>query len=130
RLALEPLAARLAAGRVDAVELRRREEAALDAYHGNSGDPSIAIDHNRWFHRAIAQASGNARLARQLEELHGEMERFAMIGLTLGSQVGKMLGQHMPIIAAFEAGDADLAERRARDHVDTAMRDIIDAIVS
>lgn len=130
RLVLEPLAARLAAGRIDATELRRREEASLTAFRRNTGEPSIAIDHNRWFHRSIAEASGNSRLERQLEELHGEMERFAMIGLTLGSQVGKMLDQHMPIVEALEARDADAAERAARAHVETAMRDVIDAIMS
>jgi len=130
RLALEPLATRLAIDQIDVAQLRRREEEALVALRRNPGDASVALNHNRWFHRAIAEASGNLRLLRQLEDLHGEMERFAMIGLTLGSQVGKMLDQHMPIVAALEAGDADAAERTARAHVETAMRDVIDAIVS
>jgi DNA-binding GntR family transcriptional regulator len=130
RLALEPLAARLAVGRVDARELRRREETSLARYRRTGADPSLAIDHNRWFHRTIAEAAGNARLLRQLDELHAEMERFAMIGLTLGSQVGKMLDQHMPIVAAFEAENPDAAERAARAHVETAMRDVIDALMS
>lgn len=129
RLALEPLAARLAAGRVDAADLRRREEASLAALRSYAADPSAAILHNRWFHATIAQASGNMRLARQLEALHGEMERFAMIGLALGSRVGSVLDQHLAIVEALAADDPAAAEAAARAHVETAMRDVIDAIV-
>ncbi|MCC6304625.1 MAG: GntR family transcriptional regulator [Rhodobacteraceae bacterium] len=129
RLALEPLAASLATGRVDAAELRRREEAALAARQGHAADPAAAILHNRWFHGTIARAAGNRRLARQLDELHGEMERFAMIGLALGRRAGSVLDQHLPIVEALAAGQPEAAATAARAHVETAMRDVIDVIV-
>ena len=82
RVQLEPLAARLACGRVD-VELLRRLEAACRVPHPEralSAQIDVFLDANREFHLAIAAASGNERLHRTLASLLDEMSRLVALG--------------------------------------------------
>jgi DNA-binding GntR family transcriptional regulator len=130
RLVLEPMAARLAAGRVDAKTMRRREEKAIDAWRTKRSVGADVLKHNRYIHMHIAESSGNARLARQIDDLLGESERSILIGLRGGSFILKMMDEHMTLIEALAAGDPDLAEHRARIHIETTMRNIMDALLS
>lgn len=130
RLAVEPMAARLAAGRIDAKTMRQRERDWLKNWRGQQGAGSDVLAHNRYIHMHIAEATGNARLTRQIDDLLGESERSTLIGLKRGTFVLQMFGEHLPLIDALEAGDADLSEHLARVHVDTAMRHSMDALVN
>ena len=70
RLLLEPPAARLAAGKVDAKRLRLLDEICRAGYQ--SDEPkSIArfLEANKEFHVAIAQAADNARLVHSIDQL-------------------------------------------------------------
>jgi DNA-binding GntR family transcriptional regulator len=130
RLALEPLAARLAAGRVDARTMLARERKALAAWRGRRSTGADVLAHNRFVHMHIAEASGNARLVRQIDDLLAESERSVMIGLGNGSLVTQMMDEHLPLIEALQSGDPDVAEERARRHVETTMRNTMDGFLS
>jgi DNA-binding GntR family transcriptional regulator len=122
RLIVEPKAAALAAGRVDAAELRRLNRAPQKAL---SADERLAfVAANRAFHRAIAAATGNARLYALLDALADEGERLVHLGL-FGPGSGEQDRAeaddgHEALIAALEASDPTAAERAATAHVEHA----------
>lgn len=126
RLIAEPKAAALAAGKVHATALRHLNKAPQ---HARTGDDRLAfVAANRAFHRAIAAATGNARLYAILEALADEGERLVHLGLFgPGSDDHDRAAAddgHAALIAAFEARDSAAAERAAAAHVEHA-RDIV-----
>jgi len=121
RVQLEPLAARLACGRVD-VELLRRLEAACRVPHPEralSAQIDVFLDANREFHLAIAAASGNARLHRTLASLLDEMSRLVALGFGVQGTKPEIKHDHNAMIDAFVAGDERRAETIARRHIET-----------
>lgn len=95
-----------------ALEAHRALQSALDA-------PFAA--HDIAFHRALVAGQPSTRLARMHALLMGEIE------LCIGQvQAGRLLtaadvaSQHQGILDAVTAGDAALAERRTREHIEGA----------
>jgi DNA-binding GntR family transcriptional regulator len=132
RLMAEPKAAALAAGRVDATELRRLNRAPQMA---KTSEEQIAfVAANRDFHRAIAAATGNVRLYNLLETLADETERLVHVGLFgPGSDEGDRSAAddgHEELIAALDASDAPAAERAAIAHIEHARSTVMARIVS
>jgi DNA-binding GntR family transcriptional regulator len=125
RLIAEPKAAALAAGRVDADELRRLNKAPQQARSADERLTFVAA--NRAFHRAIAGATGNARLYAILDTLADEGERLVHLGLfgPGSSEKDRTAADdgHEAIIAALEASDPIAAERATATHIEHA-RDI------
>ena len=125
RLQLEPMAARLATGRVDAEQLRRLEAACrlkhpvLDL----SSKIGVFLDANKEFHLAIALASGNDRLHHTLSQLMDEMSRLVALGFGVQRVQPEIKHDHIAMIEAFEAGDGRRAEMIARRHIE-AFRDM------
>ncbi|PTB18664.1 GntR family transcriptional regulator [Trinickia symbiotica] len=121
RVQLEPLAARLACGRVD-VPLLRRLEAACRVPHPErelSDQIGVFLDANREFHLTIARASGNERLHRALANLLDEMTRLVALGFGVQGTKPEIKHDHNAMIEAFEAGDERRAETIARRHIET-----------
>lgn len=121
RVQLEPLAARLACGRVD-IALLRRLEAACRVPHPEralSDQIDVFLDANRDFHLAIAAASGNERLHRTLASLMDEMSRLVALGFGVQGTKPEIKHDHNAMIEAFEAGDGRRAETIARRHIET-----------
>ncbi|WP_243453585.1 FCD domain-containing protein [Polymorphobacter multimanifer] len=132
RLIAEPKAAAMAATRVDAAGLRRLNKAPQNAH---SADERLAfVAANRAFHRAIAAATGNARLYALLDALADEGERLVHLGLFgPGSQMhdrAEADDGHEALIAAFEARDPAAAERAASAHVEHARAIVLARIMS
>jgi len=120
RTELEPLAARLAAGRVDQAQLERYEQACrvkVSSEMGNQID--FFLEANRSFHMAIAQASGNARLCRTLSGLLDEMTRLVALGFGVQKVRPSIENDHTLMIEYLVAGDAQGAADVARRHVET-----------
>jgi DNA-binding GntR family transcriptional regulator len=125
RLALEPLAARAAAGRVNGAQLVRLEQACrvrIPADVGNQID--FFLEANRSFHMAIADAAGNQRLSRTLSGLLDEMTRLVALGFGVQRVRPNIENDHNLLIDHLVAGDADAAETVARRHVET-FRDMV-----
>jgi DNA-binding GntR family transcriptional regulator len=121
RIQLEPLAARLACGRVD-IDLLRRLEAACRIPHPEralSDQIDVFMGANRGFHLAIATASGNERLHRTLASLMDEMSRLVALGFGVQGTKPEIKHDHNAMIEAFEAGDGRRAETIARRHIET-----------
>ncbi|MGE0746567.1 MAG: GntR family transcriptional regulator [Rhodospirillales bacterium] len=131
RMALEPVAARLAVGRLDLAELRSLTASAAKTREHDAVDHEV----NRAFHNAIAQASGNSRMAGTLTDLLDQMERFVRLfiknrDVKHAEQDHRTLKiEHARILDAFAATDANAAEEAVRNHLQTTYRLIMDAIV-
>jgi DNA-binding GntR family transcriptional regulator len=121
RIQLEPMAARLACGRVDTALLRKLEAACRVPYPERALNEQIDVfmDANREFHLAIAQASGNERLHRMLAHLMDEMSRLVALGFGVQKTKPEIKHDHNAMIDAFDANDCRRAEFIARRHIET-----------
>ena len=114
---LEVETARLAARspRPDAVvplrEICHQGEAAIDA-----GDMEQFITANNQFHAALAELAGNAVLA-ELTEIVGRRVRwyYRLVAPTRGQE---SCAEHLQLLDAIEAGDAEGAAKAARQHTE------------
>jgi DNA-binding GntR family transcriptional regulator len=131
RLMLEPAAARMAAGKVDAQRLRALDEACRSGYQpGDAKSTSRFLEANKSFHVAIARATGNTRLADSVEQLLDEMTRLLHLGLGLRNRSQEMSREHRALVKALARGDADTAERICREQIETARGMVLSAILT
>ncbi|MGQ4274403.1 GntR family transcriptional regulator [Terrihabitans sp. B22-R8] len=131
RLALEPYAARLAAGKADRAKLEAFERACrtpLDIEVGSQVE--VFLEANRSFHMAIAEASGNQRLARTLSGLLDEMARLVGLGFAAQGERPNIENDHVSLIESLDAGDADTAEQVARRHVETFREQTMERVLA
>jgi DNA-binding GntR family transcriptional regulator len=133
REALDGMAARLAARRVEAGEAtdaeRKAAQAALAAGR-ELGPPSpIArlIEADVAFHSAIHALSGNAAIVETVADQWPHFRRSMGLVLSASGACARYWDEHAGILEAVLAGDAPRAEERAREHTarageETALR--------
>lgn len=119
RAVLEPLAARLAAERAspaDLAALRRLLDDARDATDGS--DLARIADLNSALHSLVFGLSGN----RWLVQFSLAMSRHVHWVFRLGAEgrAPHSWAEHVRLVEALEAHDADAAERAAAEHVQAA----------
>jgi GntR family transcriptional regulator, transcriptional repressor for pyruvate dehydrogenase complex len=115
---LEPAATALAAGRIDqdglrslAASIRRMREAA---------DDEQFVAHDAEFHAKVAEASGNGTLASLLAGLSSRTMRVRVLrAMSDAEALRRTIDQHEGIYAALAAGDPNLAQAMAVQHVIT-----------
>ena len=131
RLLLEPAAARQAAGRIDGTLLKDLNELCRAGYTpGDRKSESAFLRANRHFHVAIADASGNRRLARLLGQLLEETERLFHLGLAVRDRTEEMKHEHEHLLAAVVSGDAEAAEQATIEQITAARVMVMDGILS
>ncbi len=132
RLIVEPAAVQLAAGHVDAAELRHLD--ALCAEGADADDSPDALDRhlqaNREFHVTVARATGNRRLAEAIEKLLDESERMLHLSLQFRNRRAEIMHEHKQLVDALVAGDAEASRRIAIDQILAAQRNVVDALLS
>lgn len=105
---------------------KRFEEPARTAVHAllaqmdraaAQGDAASYHMVNLRFHDTLVEATGNAKLIATYRRLIKELHLFRLKGLTAGGGLPVSNDEHRAIVKAIEAGDADGAGRRMRDHV-------------
>lgn len=131
RLMLEPAAARMAAGKVDAARLRVLDDACRTGYQLND-TKSITrfLDANEAFHVAIAQATGNHRLATMIAQLLDQMTRLLHLGLGLRNRSQEMQHEHRTLVKALARRDGEAAERISREQIEAARNMVLSAIMT
>jgi DNA-binding GntR family transcriptional regulator len=120
RAALEGVAAREAANRIDETGLARladalevmREAAARDDARGE-------VDADIKFHHLIVEASGNRLLRHFWESMRLETTTFLTVALTR-RPLHQLAERHGPILAALRAKDPIAAEDAMRHHIEEA----------
>jgi GntR family transcriptional repressor for pyruvate dehydrogenase complex len=119
RALIEPPVAALAAqARTDAALERMDAHLAAAAELVDSGDHARLAEVNMDFHRSLAQASGNATLAEVVESVTVVNVREQLAILHIHGDRQADLEEHRAILEAVRAGDAELAERLTREHLD------------
>jgi DNA-binding GntR family transcriptional regulator len=131
RLMLEPAAARMAAGKMDAERLRTLDEACRAGYEpGDARSTSRFLEANTAFHVEIARAAGNTRLADAVEKLLDEMTRLLHLGLGLRNHSQEMTREHRALVKALARGDGATAERICRERIEAARSMVLSAILT
>lgn len=122
RAALERLAARRAAERLDPdrVERLRAAEQRLEEAVGTGASLARQVELNDEFHRALYESSGNVLLSRLLRDLEAMTARRVLERLYEQADRAATVREHQAIVAAVEAGDAEAASRAAGEHVERA----------
>jgi DNA-binding GntR family transcriptional regulator len=122
RGALESLAAREAAGRLTAEDLRTLRASAAEARRSRGTPGAVAAHHafDRELHRVLAERSGNPVLA-------GEIRRYRGLVQLVRNQVGGAEGaldaafrEHRAILDAVAVGDGDRAAALMAGHIRAA----------
>ncbi|MCQ4161903.1 GntR family transcriptional regulator [Roseomonas sp. GC11] len=131
RLILEPEAARRAAGRVDAEALRRLDSVCACGYRPEDQDSTHAfLDANKAFHVAVAELSGNNRMARQVDRLLDESTRMLTLGLRARDRTGEMAHEHHELIEALALGRAEDAASIMRQQVTASRAMVLEALTA
>ncbi|HWX49732.1 MAG TPA: GntR family transcriptional regulator [Roseomonas sp.] len=131
RLLLEPEAARRAAGRVDAEALRRLDAVCACGYRPEDEESTYAfLDANKAFHVAVAELSGNGRLARQIDRLLDESTRMLALGLRSRDRTGEMAHEHHALIEALALGRTELSATLMREQVAASQSMVLAALTA
>ncbi|MBO9534404.1 MAG: GntR family transcriptional regulator [Solirubrobacteraceae bacterium] len=121
RLALEDLTVRRAttAGDRDALLALKAEWEALGEVRRTAPldeQPDfVAADEN--FHLGVASASGNEAARHYLEEITERIHVLRIQGFTIEARIDATVDEHLEILEAMLAGDADVAAGFMRAHV-------------
>lgn len=121
RLALEDLTVRRATTNPDQERLYalKAEWEALAKYKGvdSPEDRPDFIAADEAFHLGIAEASGNAAARAYLKEITERIHVLRIQGFTIQDRVDATVDEHLEILNAMLAGDADNAAGFMRAHV-------------
>ncbi len=129
RLLLEPAAAKLAAGRVNATELARLAKLADQRYlPGNARSTLAFLQANREFHLTIARATRNGLLSRALADLLDRMTRVMHLGLSQRDRTRELRHDHRTLVAALARGDGAAADSLAHKEIEDSRRMVLDAL--
>jgi DNA-binding GntR family transcriptional regulator len=115
REALEGLAARLAADNATPREIAELHALVEDMQSALS-EPKPLRNLTGEFHRLVAQASHNRRLAQSLKALQDQVRQVQHSTLYLDDRPAVALDGHRSLVQAIERRDGDRAEQVARAH--------------
>lgn len=126
RLMLEVPAARRAVSRMppDDVKAMRGHLASMERA-ADAGDVARLWVHDRQFHRALMNASGNRRLAEYVDTLR---DMVLVRGVTTAGRARSLeaiVGEHRAILERVEAGDAEGTAAALRAHIEQTARLLI-----
>jgi DNA-binding GntR family transcriptional regulator len=124
RRSLDPLAAGLAAERRTRgdLELIRTTATALAPLRRDPKSEELST--HRRFHHAIYSASHNELLVQTLDGLWDKADRYRRLALTGGrsqEDLDRTHAEHLALVEAVAAGDAETAAAVMRDHVDASL---------
>jgi DNA-binding GntR family transcriptional regulator len=129
RAGVEPTAVRLAVVASGLTRYDAARQALDDAHrHAAAGETAALGLANRRFHREIYSASGNRFLCEFLNQLQDLTTFVATAGWRLKATFEQEAEEHWAILAAMEAGDAGLAERRVGEHIRTAAHTLVSVL--
>lgn len=118
RMAIEPLAVRLAIRRATDEDIRKLKEIQEKAVKAAwAEDPQTLALCDELFHDAIMQCSRNKLLASLNKQITACLKLFRQRTFYFPNNVENFIPAHAAIIEAFEKRDVALGERRMTDHL-------------
>jgi DNA-binding GntR family transcriptional regulator len=130
RLLLETAAAELAAEHITEEALRQLNALVAVRYtYRDRASYARFLRANRAFHVAVAQASGNQRLAAFVGKLLEDMERILHLGLDLRDSAEEMAAEHGELVDALLKGDGALARKVVTEQLQNSRKRVLEALV-
>jgi len=125
RAALEPACVAEAIENAPDAVLKR-----LDQFRSFSGDHETFIAYNRAFHTALANASGNRRMAAALRDLIEQADRLVRVSIAnlRGHNPAKLVAEHAALIDAMQRRDRRTAVRIIKDHISETEKRVLPAL--
>jgi DNA-binding GntR family transcriptional regulator len=115
--ALESMSARLAVGRASDEELQELRKLFSEFEHEKPAEHlSEYSEANMAFHQAIIRLGGSKLIGDIIANLFIHMRAIRKVTMGQDNRAERSIVDHMNIIAALEARDADRAERLVREH--------------
>ncbi|HZD57416.1 MAG TPA: GntR family transcriptional regulator [Anaerolineales bacterium] len=118
RVELESLCARLAAQRINVEQVKKMQCLVEEFRKTDQEDNERLLALDGHFHVLLAEAANNKFLRDELEHLHNLSMRIWHLALTFTRPEDIDVGAHLDILAAIEARDHLLAEKRMRKHIE------------
>jgi GntR family transcriptional regulator, rspAB operon transcriptional repressor len=125
RLALEPACVAEAIEHANDDELK-----ALDRFRQFSGDHEAFIAYNRAFHAALAEASGNRRMAAALCDLIAQADRLVRVSIAnvADHNPSELVAEHAALIDAMQRRDGRSAARLIKAHISRTEKRVLPAL--
>jgi GntR family transcriptional regulator, rspAB operon transcriptional repressor len=103
---------------------------ALDEFRDFSGDHESFIAYNRAFHSALADASGNRRMAAALCDLIGQADRLVRVSVAnvRHHDPAPLVAEHVALIEAMQRRDARTAVRIIKSHITQTEKRVLPAL--
>lgn len=127
RIAIESYAARLAAERVTRESLEKLE-ALMVAMEQPEKSRAEINKLNRTFHVEILAASGNTLFVEMHERTQYQYWNLRLPVVFLKEQFAESNAQHRRLFSALKKKNPELAERAAREHIETTMNIVAGAL--
>lgn len=106
--------------------------AALDRFRDVDGSMPLPewIGYNRAFHGAVADASGNARLAHLTRQVLDQFDRLTTMSVSQSGPEGRsrFVAEHGGLIDALQRRDKRQALALSRDHAEGSRKRVFDAL--
>lgn len=128
RIALESLAAGLAAERITDEELDKLERSVVQIGEVMNSDIDALAKFDHEFHKVIYQASRNKRLQAIILNLQEQIQRFRMTTLSQPGRMRLALEEHKKIVDAISERNVELASALAGEHITNAENSLLSAI--
>jgi DNA-binding GntR family transcriptional regulator len=124
RSALEGLAIRVAVPKITPRHLNLLER-LLDDMDDFRDDSAEWISRHRAFHEYLCSLSGRPRLMRQITALYSVIEPHMRLWLQHAEKPLSARQEHSVILDALRAGDAAVAERVVREHIESTVTELV-----
>ncbi|HHW03562.1 MAG TPA: GntR family transcriptional regulator [Thermoanaerobacterales bacterium] len=129
RESLEGLAAALAAERITDEELEAMEKILTEISSASEKDDvETIIKKDAEFHQILFAATRNDRLAQIINNLKEQIDRFRVQSFTNPDRIKSILQEHRRIVDALKDGDADRAEKLAKDHIEKVENNVMNIL--
>jgi DNA-binding GntR family transcriptional regulator len=129
RRALEGLAGRLAAGRVERAKLERVETDLRRQRVEGRIDCAALSESGQGLHRLIVESCGNKLLAAMIQSLQDHFRRFRALSLEIPEKVLASHREHLAIAAALREGDGTRAQKLVEEHFEHAGRSLVESLL-
>ncbi len=131
RIALEGLAAALAAERITDEELELMERHLVEKAEAISKHDMVKlVEVDTSFHEALYGASRNDRLITIINNLREQIQRFRTSSLAMPGRMKQSLDEHRSIVEAIQSRDIALARQAAQEHIENAESSMIESLKS
>ena len=129
RIALEGLAAALAAERITDEELEAMEKHLVEKAEAiKKNDMVKLVEVDTKFHEALYGASRNDRLITIINNLREQIQRFRTSSLAMPGRMQQSLEEHRSIVEAIQSRDIALARQTAQEHIENAESWMIESL--